>query len=308
MPPESSQPATVTPAPTAEVKDDALPEIDWGEMDADFDKEDEPPPVAEKSDEPKVVEPAPAPDAPQPPPEVPPPKVETPPAVAVTPAPTPAVVTEPVTPVVAPAVTPEPAPAPVPAPAAFTQEDVNKWRDERVAHFSTVYSMSEDEGLEFIRAPEKVLPGIAARLIVDVEQHVYNSLTHALPAIINRQFEDVLGKRKTERTLLKQWDQLGDPKHREVYDRTLAAYRAANPNATEEQTIREVGAASYMALGLVPTAPAAAPAETPATPVAEPFTPAVPGAVSAATTPKVKSDNVFTLLADEMDKDDAQTG
>lgn len=198
-----------------------------------------------------------------------------PPAVAPVVAPVPAAVVPPVAPVV-----PAPVVAPVPT---KTQEQVNQEaaarRQEFHANLVEVYTGSlKDKGAQLLIEPEKVLPELAAEL----HQQVLESAIHGIMSQVPMMVQNVLAMQRTteqnEAAFFRAWPQLVEKRGdaMPLITRFAPIYRQANPTASLEDFIREVGSMTMVALRIDPNSGASVVAPMVA-PMVSAFAPAVPG-------------------------------
>ncbi len=282
----ASPPAGSPTEPSAPEEETLPPEIDWGELDSEMDTEDA---LAK-------AEPEPSPEpAPVPPQEVAPPAAPEP---AAAPVPEPAV---PATPQA-----PEAPPPEAPAAEPVTQDAMNKWREQALSQYAQAYAMTEDEGVQLINAPHEVLPQMAGRVVADAVETVYNTMAAVLPGLIEQGIKTYSTKRKAEKSFLEMWPKLREkPEYTQTYQRIAEMYKQRNPSVDFSKFVQEVGASSYLALGLKPDVPGgngtvAAPA------AAEPFVPAQPGAGSSPK-PTPGSKNAFEAFNDDIDREEAES-
>jgi hypothetical protein len=246
------------------------------------------------------------------PPEIPtkvvePTATETPPSV---PPPTPAPVAKdpavPASPTPAPEPTPTPAPVtpPPPPPPAPTAEEVTRQAAERRRQFEDQlvqrYALSEDDATSIIAEPEKTLPKLLAKahmsVVEDTMQWVQANFGRMVEGVTRQQtvIQESVSK------FYKEFPELvGDDKGPTVA-RILQGVRAANPNATTEQVIREGGIAALVALR-IPLPERLTKQHTADLPTQRPVvgTHTPPGGSGPAPVPKPPVDNIFTVIAEE---------
>lgn len=164
-----------------------------------------------------------------------------------------------------------------------------------VGHFA----VSDELAQEMTDSPQTAFPKLAAKLYLDAVENAAAAVVQLLPQVLG-QFQ----QKSSEEDVLKDkffstWDKLDADEHGEVLLKVGAAYRQANPNATPDEFIRDVGAATMVALKIPHDEPVAE-KETPLVPAHKPLAPGT-GPVAANATP----DNQFTQLAEEIITDDA---
>lgn len=135
-----------------------------------------------------------------------------------------------------------------------------------------VYALRPEQADKMITEPEAVLPALAAQVHLNVLESVMSAVRDQLPAWITHTQQVTAQKQQIDEAFYTAWPQLRE--HAEAVDRNRAFYRQANPSISEEQLIKDVGAALYMSLGLVsptadaPSDPAAKPSQV--TPIHRP--------------------------------------
>ncbi|MHB0978386.1 MAG: hypothetical protein ACYC1K_03255 [Minisyncoccota bacterium] len=283
--PESTvEPVSVTPT-TGAVEtpaDDTSSDINWGELSTESEVPEEELSSSESVD-PVAVPPAKAPaGAAVAPPVVPP--VQTPAAVQPV-APTTAPVQPPSTPAAAPPATPASPETPV---------DFAKQRESFLTELEQSYAMTEDEGLELLKSPETVLPKLAAQLQLNVMEQVIQQVASMLPQFMDSHVGQQKASADNRKSFFEAWPDLNKPEYEETLTRVALAYRQANPTASKEKTIKEIGAIAAITLGVVPNAQATPPVNPPVQPA---YRPTMPGGGGRAAVVPVT--NEFTQLANE---------
>jgi hypothetical protein len=293
-PPEVVAPVATTIAPT---EAETLPietvdatEVNWGDIATDNEIPEEELAPASSIDVDAVVPVKATPGAAVAPPVVPPAqKPVSAQTVVPAPSPTPQVTSTPEP--VAPVVTPAPVAAPV---------DYAKLRDEYLTEVEQSYAMTEDEGVELLRAPEKVLPKLAAQVQVNIAEQVIQHIVSMLPQFIDGHVGQQKVSTENRKDFFDAWPDLNKPEYQDTLTRVALTYRHQNPAAPKERAIKEIGAIAAVALGVVPQGNTQAPPSAPPAPPA--FRPILPGGGGAPTV--APSDNPFTALAESWGKDD----
>lgn len=286
-------PATVEPKPT----------IDFSKLDEELDLLD-----AEATSE----APPPAKAAPQSPEGEKAPEVGAKPQAATQPAKPPAEakppVTEPAAPVQKPAEAkpPEaaaqpPAKAPeTPAPEKTPEQikaEGQQWRTDQLGRLEKLYALTEDQGVEMVRAPEKVVPQMMARMHLDVVETTVTAISNILPQLVVQELDRLRRDNEAEQAFYGRWPKLKT--HSDAVKRTMLAYRQLNPTLPADRLIQEVGAAVSVALGIPPDDAPLAPAQS----QVQPFAPVQPGA-GTGPVPAPKKLNEFEQLAVELLEED----
>jgi hypothetical protein len=205
----------------------------------------------------------PTPEGEEAPPAEPTPPVEEPTPEAVPPAEEP------------PAETPT-APVPEPAPvlsAEQVQQQYQTWRGQQEAQLAAHhYAIDEETAQRLNDEPGVAIPQLMARVHVDSMVSTLGYVANQLPAMIDQ----ALARRETrssdEERFYDRWPGLKFEEHGEAIGLIGNAYRQANPGATPEQFIRDVGAQTMVAFGLalgntpIVQEPEPTPAQVPFTP------------------------------------------
>ena len=181
------------------------------------------------------------------------------------------------------------------------QEARVKWRADTeealaVGHFA----LSDELAAELEDDPAKAVPKLMARLYLDAVENASATVMQLLPQVLERYQQNTSQADKARDDFFTVWDKLDPEEHKDALARIGTAYRTANPQATPEEFIRDVGAATMVALKIpheettteeiVAQIPAHKPLGTGAAPVAG-------GPAS--------SGNAFEQLAEEHLADDA---
>lgn len=165
------------------------------------------------------------------------------------------------------------------------------------------YKLPEDLAGQMQTEPEVVLPKLAAKLHMAIENGIMQRVRQEMPAV----FQTV--QHVTEREAKsKEAFYSANPDLRQYESQVLATgkfFREANPNATPDEAIRRIGEITRAALGLPPLGAAQPPATPPAAPPQRPaaFRPAAPGASAPAPAPTTGG-NLWEGLAEELLQDD----
>jgi hypothetical protein len=174
------------------------------------------------------------------------------------------------------------------------QENRAKWRsDTEEALAVGQYALTEDQVVELDEDPAKFIPKFAARVYLDAVENATAAVVQLLPQVLGQYQQNTTKADGARESFFKTWDKLDPDKHSDVLTSIGQAYRAANPNATPDEFIRDVGAATMVALK-IPFEEA--PAE-PAAPAAPAHKPLGTGAAQSPASPQDK--NQFTQIAEE---------
>ena len=183
---------------------------------------------------------------------------------------------------------------------AAATESRAEWRKNTeealaVGHFA----ISDELAQEMTDSPQTAFPRLAAKLYLDAVENSAAAIVQLLPQYLGQFQQKSSEESVLEDKFFSTWDKLNTDEHGEVLQKVGAAYRQANPNATPDEFIRDVGAATMVALKIPHDEPAAE-TEVPPVPAHKPLAPGT-GPVAANATP----DNQFTQLAEEIIADDA---
>jgi hypothetical protein len=224
----------------------------------------------------------------------------TPPTPVAAPA-APAPSTPPVEPVTAAVPTPPTTPPPSQEPPAQPQASYAEWRGKQIEGLEKHYAFDEETSAKLLTEPEVVLPQLAARLHMEVTEHVMRSVMSAMP-----QWMDNMNQGRTREADAQSMFEtinpdLKDPSYKNAILQMGMAYRQMNPNAPAEEAVKVIGNMVRSALGLA--APQSAPgmvvvpqaAPAPAAPA--PFTPVRGG--GGAAVPVQTSNNPWASMAEE---------
>ena len=215
---------------------------------------------------------------------------------------------EPKPPEAAPTQVQEPAPAPQPPvepqakPAGPpTTEELLKVREDIRKQIRDRYTVPDEQKEALLTEPEKVLPDMASRIMMDTYDAVMASVVQQLPQLVAAVQQQFQASSSLEQRFYQAWPKLKDPKFRETIRRVATTYRQLNPKAKPEQFIKEVGAQASFILGVPPDATQPTQQQQQARPAPRPaFTPAAPGAASGGTPAQPTS--FFDQLAKETEE------
>lgn len=207
-----------------------------------------------------------------------------------------------------PEIKPEPVAKPATPPAAptatpLTTEELLKRRGELVDNISKQYHLTDEQADMLVTNPNEVLPKLAGNLFMNVYDAVYSAVLQQVPLVVNQMASSQAAATNAENTFFGRWSQLKKPEYRTAIESIGRAYRQANPKASKEEFIEQVGAMASFQLGLLPQA-VASPQPVPAAPSnPQRFTPAAPGA-AVGRTPQASHANEFEELAFWEEKDE----
>lgn len=179
------------------------------------------------------------------------------------------------------------------------QEEVRKQaREELTKHFA----LDEKDVERFQDNPGEVLPELAADLYLQVYENVVNGIVAALPRMIEGVQNQQRAVASAEDQFYGKWKQLNTAEGKAQVKRLGNFYRQANPNATLEEFIQDVGLQASIALKL----PIEGYAGTEETPPAAPVTPpsAPPASASRPAAGVATPSNPFTALAEEFEEEE----
>lgn len=288
---------TTPQAPVDQDSTAGVPETDFGALADVFDSDDgaeSPEPSPEPAvTEPEVEEPETKPAA-QPAQQVQQPveaPVVTPAATAQPPVESkPQAVAQP--PVTAPAADPQPPVAQPPLTQDQYKQRLTEARNNLISHFEQAYTIPAEEATLLATEPEKVLPKMAARMLVDTYEAVIGEVKRQLPGMMQQFTQAQQTNTEAANQFFKEWPDLNKPELHETVVRAAMAYRHMNPKATPEDMRRDVGRmVTAVVNGIAsPSAPVA--------PVSAPAQPHVPVGTTAAGAPQPRpvEKNFYTSL------------
>lgn len=181
-----------------------------------------------------------------------------------------------------------------------------EWRTAEEARLEEHYQFSEDEVAALQTEPERVLPKMAAKLFMDVQEAAIRSVVQMLPQVVGQVNQTQSRDAQASQAFVNANPDLGDKKYHADIMAAAKTFRQRNPKATPQEAIKKIGQ-MVRALHDLPTpqvgepAPAPAPAgnRRPAAPP-KPHKPAAAGAAPVRA-PAPKTDNVWAGLLDEDD-------
>lgn len=131
---------------------------------------------------------------------------------------------------------------------AFDPEAYRQQREQVINEVAENYKLSDEEADKLLENPNEVLPNLAGRLFTDVYEAAIKSVQQQLPQMLTQHEQQKEAVRKSADEFYSRWPKL---RGREADIEPIArAYRQANPNATREQMMRDVGAQAHWALGI----------------------------------------------------------
>lgn len=217
-------------------------------------------------------------------------------------APAPSVATPPAEPP-APAETPEQA-------VARIQATRDAWRTETIARAKAAYEpIIAARSADLLTNPEKVLPELAAQLLVDATEAAMQAVASMVPNAIHSYNEGQAVRSRGEQEAAAAWPEIFTgqeaARRKQIFTEHAWNFRKMAPQASAADIIQKAGAATLIQLGL--TRQTATPTNPPATASTAPATGFRPGGAGARTggaPPAAKSDNVFVNLAEEFLQED----
>lgn len=184
----------------------------------------------------------------------------------------------------------------------LTDEEASRlfvdWRREtETALAEHHYKLSENDVAEFNENPASFIPKYASRVYLDCIQGAFQQFITYMPRMVDQVLDARKQRSDKENAFYAKWPKLVP--HKDTVYRLATAYRKANPSASLEEFINEVGAQAHVALRITPDGIAqAAPVEE-----KKPFTPAAPSPASPPP-PKQQVTNAFDRLAAEFSMED----
>ena len=210
-------------------------------------------------------------------------------------------------------------PAPAEAPAAPVPEQPSQTaeqmqasraaaRNNWVTELKSQYALSEDQASQLVDNPGEVLPQIVAEMHVNVMDNVMQFLRQNMPTMVEQRLTATQQREQAESAFYSQWPEL--KKHHNLVMEMGRAWRNNNPQASQEDFIKQVGPIAWSAAGLslqdlvtkTGGAPAPAAAPAPAGPQGG-YSPAPQGGGPGPAQRPKDDGNVFASLAEEWQDD-----
>lgn len=193
---------------------------------------------------------------------------------------------------------------PVKSPEELQAERAEQ-RAQVIEHMAQSWTLSEEDEAAMLTEPSKVLPKIRANLFMDVLDAVMAGVQQQVPHLISTYNTQTTAREEHEKAFYSANPKLDQGKHSEVVNSLAVAYMQANPQASSEKMIKEVGVMAMFQLGIDPTETPAPANETPAAqPAVAPRVPPAAGAQVASTGKQVSSaEEYWGQVADELDED-----
>lgn len=163
-----------------------------------------------------------------------------------------------------------------------------------------VYKLTEEDVAQLNENPAAYIPKAMARVYLDTISASFQQFVNYLPRMVYQVLDAREKNVGQESTFFGAWPKLNTDAGKETVRRLGMAYRQANPSASTEQWINEVGAQAMVALRLVPDNAANGTAKTEeelAKEVEKPFKPAT--GTETRTPEKEKETNPFASMAKE---------
>lgn len=163
-----------------------------------------------------------------------------------------------------------------------------------------VYKLTEDDVAQLNENPAAYIPKAMARVYLDTISASFQQFVNYLPRMVYQVLDAREKNVGQESTFFGAWPKLNTDAGKDTVRRLGMAYRQANPSASTEQWINEVGAQAMVALRLTPDAVANGNAKTEeelAKELEKPFKPAI--GTETRTPEKQKEINPFASMAKE---------
>jgi hypothetical protein len=212
------------------------------------------------------------------------------------------------------------APTPQAQPVAQPPIDPEQLQAQAIEQLTTtMYALSDEDKNALIAEPDKVLPGLAARMHVTMQVQLAQQIAQILPGIIQGQLAQANKVQGLENSFFGQYPELNKPQFKATVQESLAMIRQVNPQASREEVMRDGAALAAVRLrtrlggaqepAQMPALPATMPLASPTAPVQPavaqqppPFTPAQSGGGSEPVVPTDPNlDNIFAQLANDPD-------
>lgn len=202
-----------------------------------------------------------------------------------------------------PAQTPVPAPAPTSPPTPSQEPPVQpstsyaEWREKQLEGLVKHYAFDDATSTQLLTEPEVVLPQLAAKLHMEVVEHVMRSVQTAVPQWIQAFNQTQTVEKSAEEAFFSANPDLKDPAYKNAILQMGMAYRQMNPNAPASEAVKVIGNMVRSAMGLNPTIPPQQVTQPAAQAQAPVFIPARGGGGGAV--PQPVTNNPWAVLAEE---------
>ena len=205
------------------------------------------------------------------------------------------------------ALAPTPQAAPVEQQPQFDPAELQAKAIEQLT--TSTYALSDEDKNALIAEPDKVLPGLAARMHVTMQVQLAQQIAQILPGIIQGQLQQATKVQGLENSFFGSYPELNKPQFRQTVQESLAMIRQVNPQATRDEVMRDGAALAAVRLrtklggaqepAQMPALPQTMPLASPApTQQPAPFTPAQSGGGSEPVVPTDPNEgNIFADLA-----------
>ncbi len=220
-------------------------------------------------------------------------------------------------PIKEPAAQPEPVPEKAATPdkvddtaAQPTYEDWlrqrQEWQQKKISDLAEVnYKMSDELIATLDESPQEVLPRLMARVYVDAVEGAVNAIASFLPQAIQQAQVTTQRADADEATFFEAWPDLKSVDDHGVIHKLGVAYRQANPAASAEEFIQQVGAMAMISLKRLPTNEEGAGNKPVVDPVPRPFPSAAGGSAPRKVGDTEVTVNAFDAMTREFEQEDA---
>jgi hypothetical protein len=163
------------------------------------------------------------------------------------------------------------------------------------------YTLSEEQADALSDNPAEVLPELFANMYLDMYEGLVRSMHELMPPIIGQVQASHNMQNKAQQLFYSRW---GDLKgHEETVERYANAYMHANPQATFENFLNDVGIQSMVSLGLAVQGVQVDTSGVVVMPNVPPPVAPTPGG-AAPPAPAAQNQNAFTRLSEMWEDDD----
>lgn len=136
------------------------------------------------------------------------------------------------------------------APAQLSPEDLQKMRDDFISQTAEGFQFSEEEAEELRVEPEKALPKILAKVQVQALESAVQIMRANLPELVRQQLGANQSAMTAEKKFYGKFPELKSKEAVKVAEGMAKAYRSANPDATLDEVIDNVGYMTWRKMGL----------------------------------------------------------
>lgn len=130
------------------------------------------------------------------------------------------------------------------------QSEITKAREDARKNLQEQFAFTDEQKERFEEDPSAVLSEMAANLFMDLYDSISQGLRTQMPGMVNGIIAQQNAVRAHQQQFYNAWPQLAKAEYKPTVDRITAAYRQQNPQASNADAIKEIGAQAWVALRL----------------------------------------------------------